>query len=111
MEFLKSLVPAVISGEGAVEHGGAVPKEPGPRLLRMKRLGLLVMGQTIDEDPVDSLMQVYPGVSSSRPGPSNRANLKGTTDTTRVGALCTSADSLCHFVGASCHLHVQFCIC
>uniref|UniRef100_A0A3Q1ITR4 Uncharacterized protein n=1 Tax=Anabas testudineus TaxID=64144 RepID=A0A3Q1ITR4_ANATE len=52
MEFLKSLVPAVISGEGATEHGGALPRETGPRLLRMKRMGLLAMGQTIEEDPV-----------------------------------------------------------
>ncbi len=33
MEFLRSLVPAVISGEGPFEHGGAVHKDTGPRLL------------------------------------------------------------------------------
>uniref|UniRef100_A0A3Q0T083 Furry homolog, like n=1 Tax=Amphilophus citrinellus TaxID=61819 RepID=A0A3Q0T083_AMPCI len=53
MDFLKSLVPAVISGEGSTEHGGTEPREPGPRLLRVKRLGLLSMGQTIEEDLVD----------------------------------------------------------
>lgn len=41
MEFLKSLVPTVISGDGglpATDAGGVWPKETGPRLLRMKRL-------------------------------------------------------------------------
>ncbi|XP_078141897.1 protein furry homolog-like isoform X4 [Centroberyx gerrardi] len=71
MEFLRSLVPAVISGEGPIEHGGALPRETGPRLLRMKRLGLLAMGQTIEEDPVD------PVTSSSRPARSIRTHLKG----------------------------------
>ncbi|XP_053470600.1 protein furry homolog-like isoform X1 [Ictalurus furcatus] len=49
MEFLKSLV---ISGDGggAMESGGLLPRETGPRLLRVKRLSLLSMGPTIDED-------------------------------------------------------------
>lgn len=49
MEFLKSLV---ISGDGGgtVESGGLLPRETGPRLLRVKRLSLLSMGPTIDED-------------------------------------------------------------
>uniref|UniRef100_A0A8C4H0C4 Furry homolog, like n=1 Tax=Dicentrarchus labrax TaxID=13489 RepID=A0A8C4H0C4_DICLA len=76
MEFLKSLVPAVISGEGPIEHGGAVPRDSGPRLLRMKRLGLLVMGQTIDEDPIDPVIEVDPGIASSTPARSNRTRLK-----------------------------------
>uniref|UniRef100_A0A8D3ARR9 Furry homolog, like n=1 Tax=Scophthalmus maximus TaxID=52904 RepID=A0A8D3ARR9_SCOMX len=67
MEFLKSLVPAVMSGEGTVEHGGALPRETGPRLVRMKRLGLLAMGQTIEEDPVGPVIEVGPRISSSRP--------------------------------------------
>ena len=54
MEFLKSLVPAVISGDGGVTGLGAatevLPRDTGPRLLRMKRLGLLTMGHTIEED-------------------------------------------------------------
>uniref|UniRef100_A0A667Y7E7 Furry homolog, like n=1 Tax=Myripristis murdjan TaxID=586833 RepID=A0A667Y7E7_9TELE len=70
MEFLKSLVPAVISGDGPIEHGGALPRETGPRLLRMKRLGLLAMGQTIDEDQVD------PATSSSRLARPSRRRLK-----------------------------------
>eukprot|EP00064_Thunnus_orientalis_P010599 superscaffoldBa00001453_g10625 len=77
MEFLKSLVPAVISGEGPIEHGGALPRETGPRLLRMKRLGLLAMGQTIEEDPVDMLMEVDPVIGSSRATSSNKSRLKG----------------------------------
>lgn len=82
MEFLKSLVPAVISGEGPIEHGGALPRETGPRLLRMKRLGLLAMGQTIEEDPVDMLMEVDPVIGSSRAASSNKSRLKGMTDST-----------------------------
>lgn len=80
MEFLKSLVPAVISGEGPTEHGGALAKETGPRLLRIKRLGLLAMGQTIEEGPVDPMLEVDPGTGSSRPDRSNQTRLKGTAD-------------------------------
>uniref|UniRef100_A0A7N5ZQE6 Furry homolog, like n=1 Tax=Anabas testudineus TaxID=64144 RepID=A0A7N5ZQE6_ANATE len=77
MEFLKSLVPAVISGEGATEHGGALPRETGPRLLRMKRMGLLAMGQTIEEDPVDPVIEIDPEIGTSRPLRSTRTRLKG----------------------------------
>ena len=99
MEFLKSLVPAVISGEGPVDHSGAVPRDTGPRLLSMKRLGLLVMGQTIDEDPEDLMIVVEPGTSSSRPASSNRTRLKGTTDS--PGYWCSN---ICiDFVSSSCH--------
>ncbi|KAK5615232.1 hypothetical protein CRENBAI_004049 [Crenichthys baileyi] len=76
MEFLKSLVPAVISGEAPVDHGGSSPKEPGPRLLRMKRLGLLAMGQTIVEDPVDLDIKEHARTSSSRLANSNQSRLK-----------------------------------
>ncbi|XP_034036419.1 protein furry homolog-like isoform X6 [Thalassophryne amazonica] len=70
MEFLRSLVPAVISGEGSIEHVGEMPKEMGPRLLHMKRLGLLAMGQTIEEDLVDLV------TDSTRPVCINRTRLK-----------------------------------
>ncbi|XP_072295543.1 protein furry homolog-like isoform X5 [Eucyclogobius newberryi] len=50
MEFLKSLVPASMSGDAAVGDHSAGSKETGPRLLRMRRLGLLAMGHTIEED-------------------------------------------------------------
>ncbi|XP_026200829.1 protein furry homolog-like isoform X10 [Anabas testudineus] len=79
MEFLKSLVPAVISGEGATEHGGALPRETGPRLLRMKRMGLLAMGQTIEEDPVDPVIEIDPEIGTSRPLRSTRTRLKAST--------------------------------
>uniref|UniRef100_A0AAX7TYV3 Furry homolog, like n=1 Tax=Astatotilapia calliptera TaxID=8154 RepID=A0AAX7TYV3_ASTCA len=77
MDFLKSLVPAVISGEGSAEHGGTEPREPGPRLLRVKRLGLLTMGQTIEEDLVDPVTKQDAGISSSRHARSNHTRLKG----------------------------------
>lgn len=80
MEFLKSLVPAIISGEGPTEQDEAVSSYTGPRLLRMKRLALLVMGQTIDEDQVDKMIEVDPGIGSSRPARRNRTRLKGTTE-------------------------------
>ncbi|KAJ3599587.1 hypothetical protein NHX12_033543 [Muraenolepis orangiensis] len=72
MEFLKSLVPASISGEGAVDHGGGLPRETGPRLLRMKRLGLLAMGHTVEENGASG----EPG--GVRPPPTARSRLKGT---------------------------------
>lgn len=77
MEFLKSLIPAAISGEGPLEHGPAVPRDTGQRLLRMKRLGLMAMGQTIEEDPLDLIIKVDPVVGSSRPASSNKTRLKG----------------------------------
>lgn len=76
MEFLKSLVPVIISGE----QEGAVPRDTGSRLLHMKRLGLLVMGHTIDEDQVPQVIAVDPRISSSKPGCNNRSHLKGTTE-------------------------------
>ncbi|XP_058494986.1 protein furry homolog-like isoform X4 [Solea solea] len=77
MEFLRSLVPTVISGEGSTDHWGALPRDTGPRLLRMKRLGLLAMGQTVEEDPVDPVMEVEPLNDSSKPARTNRAGFKG----------------------------------
>ncbi|XP_034737662.1 protein furry homolog-like isoform X14 [Etheostoma cragini] len=77
MEFLKSLVPSVISGEGPIEHGGVLPRETGPRLLRMKRLGLLAMGQTIEEVPVNPMIQVVPGIRPCKHASRNQTSLKG----------------------------------
>lgn len=76
MEFLKSLVPVIISGE----QDEAVPRDTGSRLLHMKRLGLLVMGHTIDEDQAPQVIAVDPRVSSSKPGCNNRSHLKGTAE-------------------------------
>lgn len=78
MEFLKSLVPAAISGEASIDHGGSLQREPGPRLLRMKRLGLLAMGHTIEEDPVEPVTKVDPQMGSSRSARSNQTHLRGT---------------------------------
>lgn len=77
MEFLKSLVPSIISGDRPIEQYGDMPRDTGPRLLHMKRLGLLVMGPTIDEDPVEHMIEVDPGISSSIPACSNQTRLKG----------------------------------
>lgn len=76
MEFLRSLVPVVISGE----QDGAVPRDSGSRLLHMKRLGLLVMGHTIDEDPVAQVIPADPGISNPEPDCNSRSRLKGTTE-------------------------------
>ncbi|XP_075943438.1 protein furry homolog-like isoform X6 [Anarhichas minor] len=76
MEFLKSLVPGVMSGEGPVDHGGGLPRDTGPRLLRMKRLGLLAMGQTTEEYPVVPIVEVDPGLGFSKPVRWNRNPLK-----------------------------------
>ncbi|XP_019904545.2 protein furry homolog-like isoform X5 [Esox lucius] len=70
MEFLRSLVPAVMSGDGGtLETGGVLSRDTGPRLLRMKRLGLLAMGQTIEEDQ-DGLVST----STARPARCSRTN-------------------------------------
>lgn len=85
MEFLKSLVPAAISGEGSAEQFGALSRETGPRLLSIKRLGLLVMGQTIEEDPVDHVAAgVDPGLPMSRSSRRNQSPQKGRTNWTTV---------------------------
>lgn len=49
MEFLKKIVPAVASGDVVLDVGGPV-RESSPRLLKMRRVSLLSLGQTIDED-------------------------------------------------------------
>ncbi|XP_041113694.1 protein furry homolog-like isoform X7 [Polyodon spathula] len=49
MDFLKRVVPAVMSGDVVFEVGSTV-RDCSPRLLKMKRVSLLSMGQTIDED-------------------------------------------------------------
>ncbi|XP_075901775.1 protein furry homolog-like isoform X4 [Nelusetta ayraudi] len=77
MEFLRSLVPAVISGEGSAEQFGALPRETGPRLISIRRLGFLAMGQTVDEDPVDHVAAVDPGLRSSRSARRNKSPQKG----------------------------------
>lgn len=73
MEFLRSLVPTVISGDGvATEPGGSLPRETGPRLLKVKRLGLLGMGSTIEEEPPHQAAS-----NIARPPRSSRTRLRG----------------------------------
>ncbi|XP_029606709.1 protein furry homolog-like isoform X4 [Salmo trutta] len=85
MEFLRSLVPAAISWDGgALESGGGLPRETGPRLLRMKRLGLLAMGQTIEED-----QEGLVSTSTTRPVRSNRTNrIKASAPVNSVSRRC-----------------------
>lgn len=49
MDFLKKIVPTVASGDVVLEVGSSV-RENSPRLLKMRRVSLLSLGQTIDED-------------------------------------------------------------
>ncbi|KAL4635429.1 hypothetical protein GN956_G14687 [Arapaima gigas] len=52
----QSLVPTAVSADVALETGAGPPvRESGPRLLRVKRLGLLSMGHTIEESPDGSV--------------------------------------------------------
>nr|XP_057928166.1 protein furry homolog-like isoform X1 [Doryrhamphus excisus] len=80
MDFLKNLVPGggqVPNVHGPLEHGGAaLPREPGSRLLRLRRPGLLAMGHAIEEDP-EGLAIDYPVNASSRPLRISKMRLKG----------------------------------
>lgn len=49
MEFLKKIVPTVASGDVGLDVGNTA-HESSPRLLKMKRVRLFSLGQTIDED-------------------------------------------------------------
>lgn len=49
MEFLKKIVPTVASGD-VVPDVGSTARESSPRLLKMRRVRLFSLGQTIDED-------------------------------------------------------------
>ncbi|KAM6267965.1 protein furry homolog-like isoform 6-T6 [Spheniscus humboldti] len=49
MEFLKKIVPTVISGDVVLDVGSTA-RESSPRLLKMRRVRLFSLGQTIDED-------------------------------------------------------------
>ncbi|KAM9660793.1 protein furry homolog-like isoform 1-T1 [Morphnus guianensis] len=49
MEFLKKIVPTVVSGD-VVPDVGSTARESSPRLLKMRRVRLFSLGQTIDED-------------------------------------------------------------
>lgn len=49
MEFLKKIVPTAVSGDVVLDAGSAA-RESSPRLLKMRRVRLFALGQTIDED-------------------------------------------------------------
>ncbi|XP_051954047.1 protein furry homolog-like isoform X7 [Xyrauchen texanus] len=69
MEFLKSLVPTVISGDGglqATDSGGAWLRETGPRLMRMRRLGLQTFAPANEEDQDGYSWTSRPGVRLQR---------------------------------------------
>ncbi|KAM9027894.1 protein furry homolog-like isoform 5-T5 [Ara ararauna] len=70
MEFLKKIVPTVASGEVELDVGSPA-RETSPRLLKMRRVRLFVLGQTIDEDEETHVL--HPGYKSER----NGATLKG----------------------------------
>ncbi|XP_073464568.1 protein furry homolog-like isoform X2 [Aquarana catesbeiana] len=49
MDFLRWVVPSSVSGEVVLDVGSTM-RESSPRLLKMRRVSLLSLGQTIDED-------------------------------------------------------------
>ncbi|XP_069057619.1 protein furry homolog-like isoform X2 [Pleurodeles waltl] len=51
MDFFKKVVPSVMSGDVVLDVGSTV-RESSPKLLKMRRVSLLSLGQTIDEDEV-----------------------------------------------------------
>lgn len=59
MEFLKKIVPSV-SGDGVLDAGSPA-RETSPRLLKMRRVRLFALGQTIDED--EEAHVLHPGDS------------------------------------------------
>ncbi|XP_064305462.1 protein furry homolog-like isoform X2 [Phalacrocorax carbo] len=70
MEFLKKIVPTVASGD-VVPDVGSTARESSPRLLKMRRVRLFSLGQTIDEDEETHVIQ--PDYSTStRPSRVNK---------------------------------------
>ncbi|KAM6073367.1 protein furry homolog-like isoform 4-T4 [Theristicus caerulescens] len=60
MEFLKKIVPTVVSGDVVLDVG-TTARESSPRLLKMRRVRLFSLGQTIDEDEETHVL--HPGYS------------------------------------------------
>ncbi|XP_076192333.1 protein furry homolog-like isoform X4 [Aptenodytes patagonicus] len=66
MEFLKKIVPTVISGDVVLDVGSTA-RESSPRLLKMRRVRLFSLGQTIDEDEETHVLHpVYTSTPPSR---------------------------------------------
>ncbi|XP_050751488.1 protein furry homolog-like isoform X4 [Gymnogyps californianus] len=69
MEFLKKIVPAVVSGD-VVPDVGSAGRESSPRLLKMRRVRLFSLGQTIDEDEETHVL--HPDYTSTPPSRVNK---------------------------------------
>ncbi|KAM9660797.1 protein furry homolog-like isoform 5-T5 [Morphnus guianensis] len=69
MEFLKKIVPTVVSGD-VVPDVGSTARESSPRLLKMRRVRLFSLGQTIDED--DETHVLHPDYTSTPPSRVNK---------------------------------------
>ncbi|XP_041344416.1 protein furry homolog-like isoform X3 [Pyrgilauda ruficollis] len=68
MEFLKKIVPTAASGD--VLDVGSTARESSPRLLKMRRVRLFSLGQTIDEDEETHVL--HPDYSSAPPSRVNK---------------------------------------
>nr|XP_033801710.1 protein furry homolog-like isoform X6 [Geotrypetes seraphini] len=66
MDFLKKVVPAAISGDVVLDVG-SMARESAPRLLKMRRISLFSLGQTIDEDHEADLIQTNVSKHKCRP--------------------------------------------
>ncbi|KAM3939588.1 protein furry homolog-like isoform 2-T2 [Leptodactylus fuscus] len=78
MDFLKRVVPSSISGEVVLDVGSTL-RESAPRLLKMRRVSLLSLGQTIDEDHETTFKLHSPTRSKRRPqasAPASTVNKK-----------------------------------
>ncbi|XP_014801041.1 PREDICTED: protein furry homolog-like [Calidris pugnax] len=69
MEFLKKIVPTVASGDVVLDVG-STPRESSPRLLKMRRVRLFALGQTIDED--EETHGLHPAYTSTPPSRVNK---------------------------------------
>ncbi|KAM6076706.1 protein furry homolog-like isoform 3-T3 [Chlamydotis macqueenii] len=69
MEFLKKIVPTVASGDVVLDVG-ATARENSPRLLKMRRVRLFSLGQTIDEDETTHVL--HPDYTSTPPSRVNK---------------------------------------
>ncbi|XP_054059267.1 protein furry homolog-like isoform X7 [Rissa tridactyla] len=69
MEFLKKIVPTVVSGDVVVDVGSPA-RESSPRLLKMRRVRLFSLGQTIDEDEETRIL--HPDYTSTPPSRVNK---------------------------------------
>ncbi|XP_063191280.1 protein furry homolog-like isoform X1 [Chroicocephalus ridibundus] len=69
MEFLKKIVPTVVSGDVVVDVGSPA-RESSPRLLKMRRVRLFSLGQTIDEDEETHVL--HPDYTSTPPSRVNK---------------------------------------